>query len=206
MANKIAKTEFEQILSTGVDFRNRRIYFGLDGEGDDENGTIGGEFTWESVEIIIRALHKMESDYSSQPIELHMCSGGGNTTTMLRLYDAIQSCTCQIKFYGSGKIMSSATWIMAGCDERHLAPNTQVLIHKWSNDLGHISETDHKIEIDHGVGWLTSKLNQIYADNSRMPVEFWEEVTKRDLYLTPEETIMLGLADFIIPYRVIYVS
>jgi len=195
MASKITKTEFEEILSSGVDFKNRRIYFGLDAE--DEDGA-GGDFKWESVEVVIRALHKMASDYKHSSIELHMSSYGGDSDEMLRLYDAIQECPCQVKFYGSGKIMSSASFIMAGCDERYLTPNTQVMVHKWSGGTDG-TETDQKIDIDHYGGWLTNKLNEIYADNSRMPAEFWEEVTKRNLYLTAEETIQLGLADFIVP-------
>lgn len=198
MASRTAKTEFDEILSHGVDFKNRRIYFGLD--ADDEESS-GGEFKWESVEVVIRALHKMASDYKHSPIELHMSSYGGETDEMLRLYDAIQTCPCQIKFFGSGKIMSSATWIMAGCDERYLTPNTQVMVHKWRSGAPYQSETDHKIDMAHYAGWLTDTLNQIYADNSRMPVEFWEEVTKRDLFLTPEEAIHLGLADEIVPYK-----
>jgi len=195
VAEKAKKTEFEEILSHGVDFKNRRIYFGVDGDGEEVSG---GEFSWESVEVVIRALHKMESDYKHGPIELHMSSYGGSTDEMLRLYDAIQDCNCQVKFYGSGKIMSAAAWIMAGCDERYLTPNTQVMLHKWRGGTDG-TETDTKIEMDHCGGWLTDKLNEIFADNSRFPPEFWEEVTKRDLYLTPEECILLGLADFIIP-------
>jgi len=198
VAEKAKKTEFEEILGHGVDFKNRRIYFGLDADYDEVDG---GEFTWESVEVVIRALQKMSSDYKLAPIELHMSSYGGATDEMLRLYDAIQICPCQVKFYGSGKIMSAATWIMAGCDERYLTPNTQVMVHKWRGGVGADTETDAKIEMKHYGDWLSDKLNEIYADNSRMPFEFWEEVTKRDLYLTADETIALGLADFIVPYK-----
>ena len=198
MANKTKKTEFEEILGHGVDFKNRRIYFGLDAEFEE---SLGGEFKWESVELVIRALHKMASDYKHAPIELHMSSYGGNTDEMLRLYDAIQICPCQIKFYGSGKIMSAATWIMSGCDERYLTPNTQVMLHKWRGDAGYQTETDAKIDMDHYGGWLTERLNDIFAENSKMPAEFWEEVTKRDLYLTADEAVTLGLADFITPFK-----
>lgn len=198
MARKTTKTEFADILCTGVDFKNRRIYFGLDAYFEEDAGS---DFSWESVEMVVRALHKMASDYKHAPIELHMSSYGGQVDEMLRLYDAIQICPCQIKFFGSGKIMSAATWIMAGCDERYLTPNTQIMVHKWRGEAQYQSEVDHKIDLEHATGWLTNTLNQIYADNSRMPVEFWEEVTKRDLFLTPEEAIKLGLADGIIPYK-----
>jgi ATP-dependent Clp protease protease subunit len=199
VADKTKKTEFEEILNHGVDFKNRRIYFGLDSDWDED--ACGGEFTWSAVEVVVRALQKMASDYKHAPIELHMSSYGGQVDEMLRLYDAIQSCPCQIKFFGSGKIMSAATWIMAGCDERYLTPNTQVMLHKWRGGVGGETETDAKIEMDHYGGWLTDKLNEIFEENSKMPAEFWEEVTKRDLYLNPEECIALGLADFIVPYK-----
>lgn len=198
MTNKIKKTQFEEIISHGVDFKNRRIYFGLDSCYEDESG---GEFKWESVEIVVRALHKMASDYKHAPIELHMSSYGGDTDEMLRMYDAIQTCPCQVKFFGSGKIMSAATWIMAGCDERYVSPNTQIMLHKWRGEMSSYTETDMKIEMNHYGKWLTNTLNKIFADNSRMPIEFWEEITKRDLYLNPEEALALGLIDDIIPFK-----
>ena len=43
-------------------------------------------------------------------------------------------------------------------------------------------------------------LYQIYADNSIMPIEFWEDICIHDLHITAEEAIALGLADEIIPY------
>ena len=33
-----------------------------------------------------------------------------------------------------------------------------------------------------------------------MPREFWDDVVKRDLYLTAQEAIQLGLADFMVEY------
>jgi crotonobetainyl-CoA:carnitine CoA-transferase CaiB-like acyl-CoA transferase len=45
---------------------------------------------------------------------------------------------------------------------------------------------------------LQDKLYEIYADNSRMPIEFWADVCQRDLYLTASEAVSLGLADKII--------
>lgn len=185
----------DKIIDSGIDIGRRRIYFGVTfGEA------MGSDFEWVTVEYVIRAMHRMVADAPTKPIELHMCSYGGETHNMLRLYDAIQSCPCQVKFFGSGVIMSAATWIMAGCDERYLAPNTQVMLHKWRVSDQEGTHTDLKIDMEEGDR-LTNILNKIYEDNSRMPAEFWDEVTKRDLFLTAEETIQLGLADFIVPYK-----
>ena len=195
----LSKDVIDQVLENDLDLKRRRIYFGHLAEIDDDGPS---HFSWVSVERVIRHLHLLEADAPNKPIELHMSSPGGDPYALLRLYDAIQSCSCQIKFIGGGEISSAATWIMAGCDERLLYPNTRVLIHdsSWGESTAPEKLTDHYIHIDNEKV-LQSRLNQIYADNSIMPVEFWDEMVKRDLWLSAEETIMLGLADKIIQPR-----
>jgi ATP-dependent Clp protease protease subunit len=186
------KTDFEKVTE-GVDFKNRRIFFGNLGSES------ANEIAWDTVETVIRAIHKL-SENSQKPIELHMSSPGGSALEMLRLYDVIQSCPCQIKFFGGGEIASAATWIMAGCDERYLYPNTRICIHdspSIGTDEVPTKITDRKIWEEEDVK-IQDMCNRIFADNSRMPVEFWEVVVKRDLWLSAEEAITLGLADKII--------
>jgi hypothetical protein len=48
---------------------------------------------------------------------------------------------------------------------------------------------------------LQNELNQIFSDNSRMPKSFWDEAVKRDVYLSAEEAVQLGIADKIIEYK-----
>ena len=189
-----AITELTDNLAYGVDLKNRRIYFGVNLDSADVNEST--DFTMSSVEYAIRALHRMASDFPGKPIEIHMCSYGGDPYAMLRLYDEIHSCPCQIKFFGSGAIMSSATWIMAGCDERYLQPNATVMVHDGSDGFEG-KHTDGQIQAAE-MKRLQDKLYQIYADNSRMPVEFWADVCQRDLYLTAGEAVSFGLADKII--------
>ena len=187
----VERSETEDIFGYSVDLKNRRIYFGsLDSEVD-------GEINWNSVELCIRAIRKLATDFPKKPIELHMSSLGGDCYEALRLYDVIQSCTCQIKFYGSGSIMSSAVWIMAGCDERWLDPNTTVMIHKGSVISSDQSLVDREIDTEESKR-LDKLMFNILAENSRMGPEFWEDVAQRDIYLSADETIMLGLADKIV--------
>jgi ATP-dependent Clp protease, protease subunit len=187
------KIETDELLSYGVDVKNRRLYFSTPLDGSYEES---GDFTHTSVEIAIRAIHKMASEVPGKPIEIHMNSFGGSPYDMLRLYDEIQSCSCQIKFYGGGVIMSAATWIMCGSDERYLYPNCTVMVHDGS-DGWEGRHTDGQIMAAE-MRRLQDKLYGIYADNSRLPKAFWEDVCQRDLYLTAEEAIKLGLADKII--------
>ncbi len=187
----------DNILDNGIDLKNRRIYFGALSASADEDGS---DFTWRSCERAIRAIHIMETEAPAKPIELHMSSPGGDPYEMLRLIDVIEACSCQIKFFGSGKIMSAATWVMASCDERYLYKHARVLIH--DSPAGGSQEvpsklSDRYIDTDEERR-LQNELDEMYADNSRMPREFWSELVKRDTYLSAEEAVLLGLADKVI--------
>lgn len=189
------KTEFENQLANGIDEANRRIFFGKylpSAEADDTTGV-----DQLSIEYAVRAIHKFATD-NKRPIEIHMNSYGGDPASMLYLHDLILSTPVQFKFFGGGNIMSSATWIMAVCDERYLYKNTTIMVHKghwYGKEKESITDAEIRIEEEKR---FASLLETIYEDNSRMPKEFWAEVCKRDLTLTSEETVMLGLADKII--------
>ena len=187
------KTELSDIVSYGIDFKNRRVYFGVNLDTADDEPSA---FTPASVEYAIRAIHKMASDSPNKPIEIHMSSFGGDPYSMLRLHDEILACPCQVKFVGGGAIMSAATWIMAVCDERVLHPNTTIMVHDGSEEFGG-KHTDTQITAAE-MKRLQDLLYDIYAANSRMPKSFWEDVCQRDLYLTAKEAVTLGLADKIL--------
>lgn len=189
----MAKTELDNFLSYGIDSARRRIYFGDCIEtGDEDNG----DMTQRSVELAVRALHRLVAEGPGKPIELHMNSGGGDPYAMLRLHDEILSCSCQVKFFGGGVIQSSATWIMAVCDERYLYPNATVMVHDGSEGFEG-THTDAQVAMAEAKR-LQDLLYDIYAANSRMPRAFWADVCQRDLYLTAQETVTLGLADKIV--------
>ena len=187
------KTELDDLFSYGLDSKNRRIYWGncLDPSNEDSN-----DFTDFTVEQAVRSLDRLISENPSKPIELHLNSCGGDPYSMLRFYDSIINCPAQVKFFGSGRIQSSATWIMAICDERYLTQNAIVMLHDGT-EYYEGTHTDTKVAMAEAVR-LQDMLYGVYAANSRMPRAFWADVCQRDLYLTAEETIKLGLADKIV--------
>lgn len=187
------KSELTDSLLYGIDLKNRRIYFGACLDTSEENP---GDFTQASIELAIRSLHKMSLDAPGKPIEIHMNSYGGDPYAMLRLYDEILSCPCQVKFFGSGAIMSAATWILVVCDERYLQPHTTVMVHDGSEEYGG-KHTDVQITAAE-MKRLQDLLYDIYTANTRMPKEFWQDVCQRDLYLSASEAVSLGMADKIV--------
>lgn len=190
-------TELMDLLAYGVDIKNRRIYFGVNLDQNDASEF--SDFTPGSVEVAIRAMHRMALEGPGKPIEIHMNSYGGDPYAMLRLHDEILSCPCQVKFIGGGAIMSAATWILAACDERYLHPNATVMVHDGSDGFEG-KHTDGQIQAGE-MRRLQDLLYDIYAANSHMPKEFWQDVCQRDLYLTASEAVSLGLADKIMEPR-----
>lgn len=190
--------EFDNLIDRGIDINKRRIYFGCWGDllGEEE---VAGEFTIASVERAVRHLHRLIDINPKKPIELHMMSGGGDEHAMFRLIDEILACPCQVKFIGGGYIGSAATWVMAICDERWLHANTTVMAHDGSGGFDQ-SHTDNQIWAKMAKA-TQEKLNELFAANSRMPKSFWTSIIQRDVNLTAEEAITLGLADKIIPYK-----
>jgi ATP-dependent protease ClpP protease subunit len=187
------RTQANQFVSSGIDWQNRKIYWGLLDQTDPEE-----TFCWATVERMIRAMHKMY-ELNSKPIELHFSSPGGDIYQMIRLMDEIEAAPCQIKFIGSGLIMSAAVWVMCVCDHRVLMKNTVVMAHDGEDGFSG-SHSDAQIQALHNKK-LQDKLYDVFANNSRMPKQFWQELCNRDLYLTASECIDLGICDEIIQPR-----
>jgi ATP-dependent protease ClpP protease subunit len=186
------QSELTDLFEYGIDLKSRRIYFGHM-SADPDTAT---DFTVTSIEYIIRAMHKMVIDSATKPIDIYMNSFGGDIYSMLRLHDEIVTCPVQIRFFGGGAIMSSASFIMVACDERYLHINSTIMVHELStaNDGRH---TDIQIGATEDRR-LMERLYDIYTANSRMGREFWQDICQRDVYLTAQEAIDLGLADKLI--------
>ena len=186
-------SEIEVYLQYGVDFKRRRIYFG--------NAVGESEVTSESVGTAVRALDRMVYDDPSKPVEIHIASYGGDPYMALGLYDKIQELPCKVEFYGRGAIMSAAVIIMCACDERFLAENATVMLHEGSSDPGERNVTDLAISSEEDTR-LNSLICGMLADRTFVSSpDFWLNIARRDLFISPSEALFLGLADRILPRR-----
>lgn len=185
--------ELTEIFDVGFDRRRRRIYFGSTKvDKDDDPGAV----CWKSVDDTIRAMHVLINDSNKKPIEIHVHSDGGDVYAMLRLIDELEACPCKTIFIGGGMIASAMTWIMAVCDERRLHKNSFVMLHDGEDGIEG-SHTNVQVEARHAQD-LHDRIDKIFADNTLMPLEFWQDILQRDLYITAEEAIKIGLADKIV--------
>lgn len=188
------RTALDDYFEYGIDLQNRRIYFGTLDTDDDAN-----QFNFGTVQQAIRGIDKLLT-ISNKPIELHFASYGGDPYALLGLVDKMLESPCKFIFYGRGAVMSSTTWIMVVADERYLAENTTVLLHDGKVGLNVEKTTDVEVDVEEN-NRLQKLLEKIYADNSYLDSNFYKAVCRRNLFLTAHETIKLGLADAIIPYK-----
>lgn len=183
----------DDFFEYGLDIQTRSIYFGTI-----ENVDNSTAFNTGTVQLAMRGIDKLLAA-SNKPISLHFSSFGGDEYSMMALMDKILESPCKFIFYGRGAIMSSTTWIMCVCDERYLSENATVMIHDGSTDH-YGSHTDQEVSTEEAIR-IQRALEKIYADNSYLDAAFYKTICRRDLYLTSAETIKLGLADAIIPYK-----
>ena len=185
--------ELVELFDVGFDRKRRRIYFGTTKvEKDDDHGSV----CWKSVEDAVRQLHVLVSDSTKRPIEIHAYSWGGDVYAMMRFIDELEACPCKTIFVGGGRVASAMTWIMAVCDERRLHKNTTVMLHDGEDELSG-KQTDVMIDAKHGLD-IQARIDRIFEANSLMPFEFWQDILQRDVYITAEECVFIGLADTII--------
>lgn len=174
-------------LSYGVDLFHRRVYLGyLDGGSEDDIG-------FESIALVIRGIDKLLDLTNKEPIEIHCSSYGGSPYHSLALVDKILESPCKFIFYGRGAIMSAATVIMAVCDERYISKNSTIMLHDGSDGFEG-KTTDMQIYVKE-TERVQDAYNEIYAANSWLDKSFWDSVVRRDLYLTADEALAIGLAD-----------
>ena len=185
----------DEIIKHGIDVKNRIVYFGE--VSDNEADTTFCDVSSSSIEFVIRKFNKFIAEDITKPIYLWMSSRGGDCYELLRLCDRIETCPCPVIFYGGGRIMSAAAHIMSVCDVRNLFKNSTVLVHHGSMSTAG-TYTDAQIDMieEERLAKICCKM---FADNTFIQnVDFWDDLMQRDVVLTPEEAIEIGLADNII--------
>ncbi len=186
------KRNFQDSLDLGVDFTNRRIYIGdfllLNSTSENENADIGN-ISSRSMAAAFRAL-KILSE-TTKPIEIYVSSYGGDVESMLGFYDLMKQTRCKLKGFASGKCMSAATVILAGCDERISYENTSFMFHDISFELINSKIHDHSSYLKEAER-IQKRLYKILWEETGISEEFWSTICKKDFYMTPEEALKLG--------------
>lgn len=165
-------------LHYGIDIESRRIHVNV-------------QVDEIMMSLITRALIRM-SDNSSDPIELHLCSYGGDAYDGLAIYDAIRNCPCDIVIKASGKIMSAGLLILIAGDYRLATENTTFMAHAVSSGSeGKVK--DMEVDVNE-MKRLNNTMLDLLSQRTKKPKSFWQRmIVSHDKYFNLTEAKEYGI-------------
>lgn len=168
-------------------FRHREIY-------------CTGEIDSETANSIIVQLHFLALEDPGEEITLYINSPGGEVSSGLAVYDAMQAVSCPVRTVCIGIAASMAAILFAAGRKREILPHSRVLIH---DPL-----------IPGGVGGSALKINSVAKDlmqtretvgkilarHTGRSLDEVLEKTATDCYFSAPEAVAWGLADRVVDH------
>jgi ATP-dependent Clp protease protease subunit len=152
------------------------------------------------VREAIDAANKSENldDVMTAPkgIILHINSPGGAITAGIGLMRIVARSRVPIIVYIEGISASAATFISVLAKYRVIAPHATILLHQYfTSNAGQRDEVEFDRKV---VEKMYSMMKSLYLKNTRIPVNYLDELLEHDLFLTPELALQFGLVDKIL--------
>ena len=139
----------------------------------------------------------------SRPISLYVSTHGGSASDMfsiLDVMDMIKKRSCNIETYGIGKVMSAGVPILAAGTpgKRKVGRNCRIMLHSvMAGTGGTIFNMENELE---EIKWIQDRYIESLAGYTKMSKAKIKKMlkTQRDVYISAEDAIKLGIADEII--------
>ncbi|GEP62712.1 ATP-dependent Clp endopeptidase proteolytic subunit ClpP [Clostridium beijerinckii] len=153
-----------------------------------------------TASIITSQLLFLESENPDADIHFYINSPGGSITAGMAIYDTMQYIKPDVSTICLGLAASMGSFLLAaGAPGKRCAlPNSEILIHQPSVHGGFQGQaTDIRIHTE----WLLktkNKLNKIYSEKTKKPIEKIERDMERDYFMSAEEALSYGIIDKIL--------
>jgi ATP-dependent Clp protease, protease subunit len=148
--------------------------------------------------LVVAQLLHLESVDPDKDISIYINSPGGSIYAGLAIYDTMQFIKPDVSTICCGIAMSMGSLLLAGgaAGKRLSLPNSRILIHQPSAGFeGQSSDIEiHAREILK----TRDRIDQIYAQHTRRPIEEVHRDMERDHFFRPEEAKDYGLIDRVI--------
>lgn len=154
------------------------------------------------LENVVMAIMKWNFEDKNMPIVarkkiyIFINSDGGDVVFGTQILNAIKCSKTPIVTVGMGKCSSMASYILVAGHERYCFPNTVVLLHDGTT--GYMSSGNKGKDIQKFLDSLDEIVNNFMVDNSKMTMEFLEEIKDREYYMFGIEAKERGLVDGIV--------
>ena len=144
-----------------------------------------------------RAIMKHRGGPSTEPITYFISSYGGDLYATFGIIDFMKSFQSPTNTLVRGTAMSAAALIAAGgTGVRQIGKNSVMMFHEFTTEMfgkaGDIQAT-----ADH-IKDLQKQSNKWLASVTNKTEKWWATSTVKDLYLSPEECLKMGIVDKIV--------
>jgi ATP-dependent Clp protease protease subunit len=151
--------------------------------------------------IAVASMLHLLADSKEKPINVYVNSPGGGVYAGLAIVDTMRMLQAQgvrVNTVCAGIAMSMGSVILAAGSKgyRSALPNSRIMIHQVSGGFQG-QATDIEIQANEAIH-LRHKLDAMLADYSGRSKEEISTLTERDHFMSPEETLELGLIDNIV--------
>ncbi|MEZ4701870.1 MAG: ATP-dependent Clp protease proteolytic subunit [Rhodothermales bacterium] len=164
-----------------------------------ENRTIilSGEINQRRASSVVAQLIGMAAS-SDDDITLFINSQGGHVESGDTIHDMIRFIRPRVRIIGTGWVASAGALIFVAVpvEDRFCLPNTRFLLHQPAGGAGGTA-SDIEIEAEE-ILKMRHRLNQIFARQTKQPLERIEKDTNRNFWLSAEEAKAYGLVGHIV--------
>lgn len=167
---------------------------------DNHTHFLVGEIEEENVNNCIKWITYENFDAKEKTLTLYINSTGGDLYQAFALIDVISSSAHPIRVIGIGAVMSAAFLIFASGTkgERYAAQNTSFMCHQFTSGTD-AKYHDLKAEVKELESLNTKMVNILKAATGLATARVKSKLLPAsDVYLTAEEVVELGVADFIL--------
>ena len=166
-------------------FRRREIY-------------CTGEIDTESANSIIVQLHYLALEDPGKEITIYINSPGGEVSSGLAMYDAMQAVSCPVKTVCVGMAASMAAVLFCSGAKREILPHARILIHDpvISGSIGGSALKLDSVAKD--LMQTRETMGRILAKHTGHSLEDVLSKTAMNSYFNASEAVAWGLADRVI--------
>ena len=157
-----------------------------------------GEITQESASALILQLRYLQSEGPSEGITMYVSSLGGEVSSGLAVYDAMQAVSCPVRTVCIGMAASIAAILFAAGDQREILPHARVMIHDpmVADGISGSAQQIHSVAKD--MMKTRDTAGKILAKHTGHTLEEVLERTSTDCYFSAGEAVAWGMADCVI--------
>jgi ATP-dependent Clp protease protease subunit len=151
--------------------------------------------------LVVAQLLHLEAEDPEKDIQLYVNCPGGVVYAGLAIYDTMRFIKPDVATTCCGIAMSMGSLILAGGapGKRAALPNSRILVHQPSGGFQG-QATDIQIHAREALA-LRRRIEEIYAEHTRRPVDEVSNALERDRFFTPEEARDYGLVDRVMASR-----